>query len=91
MNLDNLKSSVAESAGISKADAGEAITAVFDVLKGALTQGNKVSLFGFGTFETTERAARTGRNPRTGEEITIPASKAVKFKAAKGLKDAVNG
>ena len=91
MNLDDLKSGVAEVAGISKADAGKAVTAMLDVLKEALAKGDKVSLPGFGTFEITERAARTGRNPQTGAAIEIAASKGVKFKAGKALKDAVNG
>lgn len=91
MNLDDLKSGVAEAAGITKTDAGNALAAVFDALKDALAKGEKVRLVGFGTFTVTQRAARTGRNPRTGEAIQIAAAKGVKFQAGKGLKDAVSG
>ncbi len=80
---------VAESAGLSKADAGAAVDAVLSGITGALSTGDSVSLVGFGTFSVTERAARTARNPRTGEPIQVAASKAPKFKAGKGLKDAV--
>ncbi|HUX16665.1 MAG TPA: HU family DNA-binding protein [Phycisphaerae bacterium] len=91
MNLGDLKSGVAEAAGITKADAGKAVAAVFDTIAEALVQGEKITLAGFGTFSLTERGARTGRNPRTGEEVEIAAAKGVKFKAGKGLKDAVGG
>jgi len=80
---------VAESASLSKADAGAAVDAVLSGITGALSAGDSVSLVGFGTFSVTERAARTARNPRTGEPIEVAASKAPKFKAGKGLKDAV--
>lgn len=80
---------VAESASLSKADAGAAVDAVLSGISGALASGDSVSLVGFGTFSVTERAARTARNPRTGAPIQVPASKAPKFKAGKGLKDAV--
>jgi len=80
---------VAASAGLSKADAGAAVDAVLSGISGALASGDSVSLVGFGTFSVTARAARTARNPRTGEAINVPASKAPKFKAGKGLKDAV--
>ncbi|WP_038249371.1 HU family DNA-binding protein [Ghiorsea bivora] len=80
---------VAESASLSKADAGAAVDAVLSGITGALSAGDSVSLVGFGTFSVTERAARTARNPRTGEPIQVAASKAPKFKAGKGLKDAV--
>ncbi|MGI9500639.1 MAG: HU family DNA-binding protein [Geminicoccaceae bacterium] len=91
MTFDDLKSSVAISSGLSKAQAGQAITAFVDHLQTRLSQGDRVSLPGVGQFEVAERAARDGRNPRTGEVIAIPASKAVKFKPGKALKDAVNG
>ena len=80
---------VAESASLSKADAGAAVDAVLSGISGALSSGDSVSLVGFGTFSVTARAARTARNPRTGDPIQVPASKAPKFKAGKGLKDAV--
>lgn len=82
--------SVAEKAGLSKKDAAAAIAAVTASIAEAVTEGEKVSLVGFGTFEVSERAERIGRNPRTNEQVTIPASKSVKFKAGKALKDAVN-
>ena len=80
---------VAESASLTKADAGAAVDAVLSGITGALASGDSVSLVGFGTFSVSERAARTARNPRTGDPINVPASKAPKFKAGKGLKDAV--
>ena len=91
MNKNDLVSSVAESAGLSKADAGKAVDAVFDSIKAALSGGGEVRLVGFGTFAVSKRAAREGRNPRTGETIKIPASKQVKFKPGKDLSDGVNG
>ena len=91
MNKNDLVSSVAESAGLSKADAGKAVDAVFDSIKSALSGGGEVRLVGFGTFAVSKRAAREGRNPRTGETIKIPASKQVKFKPGKDLSDGVNG
>lgn len=91
MNKNDLVSSVAESAGLSKADAGKAVDAVFDSIKSALSGGGDVRLVGFGTFAVSKRAAREGRNPRTGETIKIPASKQVKFKPGKDLSDGVNG
>ncbi|WP_440223475.1 HU family DNA-binding protein [Dokdonella sp. MW10] len=90
MNKNELVSAVAESADLTKADAEKAIEAVFNVIKKSLKSGNDVALVGFGTFTVRERAARSGRNPRTGETITIEASKVPAFKAGKGLKDAVN-
>jgi len=81
---------VAESAELSKADAGRAVDAVVDVITAALKSGDSVTLVGFGTFEVRARAARQGRNPRTGETIEIKASKIPSFKAGKALKDAVN-
>jgi len=77
--------------GLTKKQAGEAFDEIFDHVTGALADGDKVQVPGFGTFSVSERAARQGRNPQTGEAITIPASKGVRFKAGKGLKDAVNG
>ena len=91
MNKNELIAQVADAAEISKADAGKAVDAVFDAIAGALASGGDVRLVGFGTFSVAERAATQGRNPRTGEPIQIPASKQPKFKAGKGLKDAVNG
>lgn len=90
MNKNDLIASVADAADLSKADAGKAVDAVFDAISGALSSGGDVRLVGFGTFSVANRAATKGRNPRTGEEIDIPASKQPKFKAGKGLKDAVN-
>ncbi len=90
MNKTDLIDAVAEAAALSKADAGRAVDAVFDSVAGALKGGDKVSLVGFGTFLVRERAARQGRNPKTGETITIAAGKSPAFKAGKGLKDAVN-
>ena len=91
MSFDDLKSAVAARAGLSKAQTDQALSAFMEHLKTTLSQGEKVSLPGVGQFEVGERAARQGRNPQTGETIDIPASKAVKFKAGKALKDAVNG
>jgi DNA-binding protein HU-beta len=91
MTFDDLKSAVANGSGLSKVQAGQAITAFSEHLQTSLSQGEKVSLPGLGRFEIAERAARQGRNPQTGETITIAASKAVKFKAGKALKDAING
>ncbi|MCA1908817.1 HU family DNA-binding protein [Magnetospirillum sp. 64-120] len=89
MNKNDLVTAVATSAGLSKADAAKAVDGVFDAISGALAGGDEVRLVGFGTFSVSERAASEGRNPRTGETIKIPASKQPKFKAGKGLKDAV--
>ncbi|WP_374763950.1 HU family DNA-binding protein [Yunchengibacter salinarum] len=90
MNKNDLIAKVADTADLSKADASKAVDAVFDSISQALSGGDEVRLIGFGTFNVTERAATKGRNPRTGEEINIPASKQPKFKAGKGLKDSVN-
>ncbi|GAB4572478.1 MAG: HU family DNA-binding protein [Rhodothalassiaceae bacterium] len=90
MNKNELISNVAEAAGLSKADATKAVDAVFSSITGALKKGGDVRLVGFGTFSVAQRAASTGRNPRTGETIKIAASKQPKFKAGKQLKDAVN-
>ncbi len=90
MNKNDLVAVVAEAAGLSKADANKAVDAVFDGITGALQKGDEVRLVGFGTFAVAERAASEGRNPRTGEKISISASKQPKFKPGKGLKDALN-
>ena len=90
MNKNDLVSKVAESADISKQKAASAVDAVIDAIKGSLKKGEDVRLVGFGTFSVSKRAATTGRNPRTGEPIKIPASKQPKFKAGKDLKEAVN-
>lgn len=89
MNKAELIDHVAASADLSKAAAGSAVEAVISGVSGALSNGDSVSLVGFGTFSASDRAARTARNPRTGETINVPASKAPKFKAGKALKDAV--
>ena len=90
MNKNDLVATVAETAGLSKGDATKAVDAVFDSIAASLKQGDEVRLVGFGTFTVSTRAASEGRNPRTGEKIQIAASKQPKFKAGKGLKDAVN-
>jgi len=90
MNKAELIDAVASSANLSKTDAADAVDAVFESISGALSNGDSVSLIGFGTFSVSDRAARTGRNPRTGETINIAATRVPKFKAGKGLKDAVN-
>ena len=90
MNKTELIAAVAEQAGISKKDAEKALKAFTDVVAEELKNGGKVQLVGFGTFEGSERAEREGRNPQTKKTITIPASKAPKFKAGKALKDMVN-
>lgn len=89
MNKTELVNAVSEKAGLSKKDAGNATDAVFAAITEALADGEKVSLIGFGNFEVRERAARKGRNPQTGKEIDIAASKSPAFKAGKTLKDAV--
>jgi DNA-binding protein HU-beta len=90
MNKTDLINAVAEHAELTKADAGRALEAFFETVQKALKNGDDVSVVGFGTFTVRERAARTGRNPRTNEEIKIAASKIPAFKAGKVLKDAVN-
>ncbi|MBE7020416.1 MAG: HU family DNA-binding protein [Ruminococcaceae bacterium] len=89
MNKTELINAIVESAKISKKDATAALDATIDAIVDALKKGDKVQLVGFGSFEVKERAARKGRNPKTKEEITIPASKVPGFKAGRGLKDAV--
>jgi DNA-binding protein HU-beta len=90
MNKSELIDSIAESADISKAAAGRALEAAVDAVKKALKKGEMVTLVGFGSFYVGKRAARTGRNPRTGAAIKIKAAKVPKFRAGKGLKDAIN-
>ena len=90
MNKTEFIAAVAEKAEISKKDSEKALKAFVDVVAEQLKAGDKVQLVGFGTFEVSERAAREGRNPQTGETMTIAACKAPKFKAGKTLKDAIN-
>jgi len=90
VNKNDLVTVVASAAGLSKADAAKAVDGVFAAVTEALKKGDEVRLVGCGTFAVAERAQSEGRNPRTGQKITIPASKQPKFKAGKGLKDAVN-
>ena len=89
MNKTDLIAAIATDTNLSKADAARALDSAIDNLSRALAKGDTVQLIGFGTFATAERKAGTGRNPRTGEEMPIPASTTVRFKAGKGLKDAV--
>jgi DNA-binding protein HU-beta len=90
MNKNEFIDRVSEMAGINKAEAARAVDAVFDAVTEALRKGDDVRLVGFGTFSAAKRAAREGRNPRTGETIQIPASIQPKFSPGKGLKDALN-
>lgn len=90
MNKSELVDSIASESGLTKDQAAKALNAFIDSVQGALERGDDVVLVGFGTFSVKERAARTGRNPQTGESLTIAASKAPTFKAGKNLKDAVN-
>ena len=90
MNKQDLVNAVAEASGLTKADAGKAVEATFEAITGALKSGGEVRLVGFGTFGVAKRKASIGRNPRTGEPMTIKASTQPKFKAGKALKDAVN-
>ena len=90
MNKNDLISAVADSSGLSKSDAGKAVDGVFNSITNELQGRGEVRVVGFGTFSTAQRKATTGRNPRTGEAIQISASTQPKFKAGKGLKDAVN-
>lgn len=91
MNKTELINAVAEASELSKKDAGKAVDATFDTILDALSNGDKVQLIGFGNFEVRERAARKGRNPQTGAEIEIAASKVPAFSPGKSLKDAVKG
>ena len=90
MNKQELVEIVAESSDLSKAAAGRVVDTVFDTITDTLKKGDQVTLVGFGTFLVRDRAARTGRNPQTGEPIEIKAAKNPAFKAGKALKDAVN-
>jgi DNA-binding protein HU-beta len=90
MNKNDLISYVAEATELTKTDATRAVEAVFDGITNGLQQNGEVKIVGFGTFSVSQRAATTGRNPRTGEEIKIAATKNAKFKAGKQLKDTVN-
>ena len=90
MNKSELIDAIAASADLSKASAGRALDAALDAVTGALKDGDSVALVGFGTFSVKERAARTGRNPQTGNPIEIAAATVPAFKAGKALKDAVN-
>ena len=90
MNKNDLISAVASTSGLSKSDATKAVDSVLGSITGVLKGGGDVRLVGFGTFSVSRRAQTRGRNPRTGEEITIPASNQAKFKAGKALKEALN-
>ena len=90
MKKVELVEAVATNAGLTKADAGRAIDATFDAITEVLKKGDKITLVGFGTFQTSKREARTGRNPQTGETMEIPARNAVVFKAGAQLKKTVN-
>ena len=90
MNKNELIAAVADKTSLAKGDATAAVEAVFEVITSALKEGDEVRVVGFGTFVVTQRKAGKGRNPQTGEEIDIPASKAPKFRAGKQLKEAVN-
>lgn len=90
MNKTELVAAMADKAGLTKKDADAALKAFTEVVEETLKAGDSIQLIGFGTFEVAERAERTGRNPQTGAEMVIPASKAPKFKAGKTLKDALN-
>jgi len=89
MNKEMIIDKIAEEVGINKVQAGKAFKSVFDSITNTLKEGNKVTLVGFGTFAISERKAREGRNPQTGETIQIPAGNVPRFKAGKALKDAV--
>ena len=91
MNKSELVSAVSEKTGLSKKDCEKAMSAAFDAITASLAAGERVQLVGFGTFVSKKRAARTGKNPRTGEKIKIAASTVAAFKAGKALKDKVNG
>ncbi|MFZ3485316.1 HU family DNA-binding protein [Sphingomonas sp. 3-13AW] len=90
MNKQELIGQVADLSGLGRGDATKAVEAVFESISTALKKGDEVRLVGFGTFSVSKRKASTGRNPRTGEPMTIKASSQPKFKAGKGLKDSVN-
>ena len=90
MNKTELISAISEKSELTKVDTEKALKAFIDTVTDELKNGGKVQLVGFGTFEVGERAERQGRNPKTGEAITIPASKSPKFKAGRSLKDTIN-
>jgi DNA-binding protein HU-beta len=90
MNKQELVSKIADAAKLTKTDASSALDAFVDIITKSLKKGNEVRLTGFGTFTTTKRKATTGRNPRTGQTIKIPASTQPKFRAGKSLRDSVN-
>jgi DNA-binding protein HU-beta len=90
MTLDELNAAVATETGMKKTEASKAVTAVLHGIQNALKKNGKVAIAGFGTFEVVDRPEREGRNPQTGQAIKIAASKAVKFKPGKGLRDAIN-
>jgi DNA-binding protein HU-beta len=90
MNKSELINAIAEQANLSKADASRSLDALIKIIETTLKSGDSIALVGFGTFTVKERAERTGRNPQTGQEITIAASRVPSFKPGKGLKDAVN-
>ena len=90
MNKNELIGAVADASGLSRSDATKAVEGVFDTITGTLSKGDEVRLVGLGTFSVAKRKASTGRNPRTGEPMSIKASSQPKFKAGKGLKDSVN-
>ena len=91
MDKSELINAIAEHANLTKADAGRGLDALIKTIETTLKTGDSISLVGFGTFTVKERAEHTGRNPQTGQEITIAAAKVPSFKPGKGLKDAVNG
>jgi DNA-binding protein HU-beta len=91
MNKSELIDAAAQSTGLSNGEVSKALDSILDSISGAVQRGDRVSLSGFGTFERRDRAARTGRNPQTGEQLQVAASKAPAFKPAKAFKDAVNG
>lgn len=90
MNKQQLVDAAADASGLNKSDVSQALDALLDTITGALQAGEKITLTGFGSFEVRDRSARTARNPQTGEQIQVPASKAPAFKPGKSLKDAVN-
>jgi len=89
MHKPELAAAIAERADLSKDKASQVLNVILDEITGSVSEGQDVTLIGFGTFSVRERAARTGKNPQTGQPLTIPASKTVAFKPGKGLKDAV--